>query len=268
MKSLFSSLCLAFVLILSGCTVVNVDQGEEAVLIDKPWFFGHGGIRSEPVKPGLIFTWFSTWPKYVVTYPQRYEVKFDDLMSKDGVPLDFEASIRLQVVSSVDLIGSYGEHWYGRNVEQAFRNFVRTSVKKYGMNETAIDTTAIAKIDDEVGTALSEYLLTEKIPVKLLDLTVGKANPPDSIKTSRIATASEQQRVLTESFKKQAEDARKQSEISRAAADNAYRNAMELSPDQFIQLEQVKAMKDTCIRQGTACTFLIGTNVQPVLSVR
>ena len=29
---------------LSSCSFSNVDADEEAVLIAKPWFFGHGGV--------------------------------------------------------------------------------------------------------------------------------------------------------------------------------------------------------------------------------
>jgi len=31
----------------AGCTVISPDAGQEAVLIDKPWIFGHGGVRDE-----------------------------------------------------------------------------------------------------------------------------------------------------------------------------------------------------------------------------
>ncbi len=47
-------------------------------------------------------------------------------------------------------------------------------------------------------------------------------------------------------------------------ADNAYRNAIGLSPDQFLQLEAIKAQKEVCGRGG--CTFIAG-GVTPLLSV-
>ncbi|MEO7067925.1 MAG: SPFH domain-containing protein, partial [Rhodanobacter sp.] len=82
----------------TGCTVVSPDAGQEAVLIDKPIVFGHGGVRAEAVSTGLTYTWFSTNKIYVNMFPQQYDGNFSDLMSSDGVPLDFHAIIRLQVV--------------------------------------------------------------------------------------------------------------------------------------------------------------------------
>jgi hypothetical protein len=37
-------------------------------------------------------------------------------MSSDGVPLDFDAVIRLQVTDSVRLIANFGEKWFESNV--------------------------------------------------------------------------------------------------------------------------------------------------------
>ena len=71
-------------------------------------------------------------------------------------------------------------------------------------------------------------------------MTVGRANPPDAIKNQRVETATQEQRSNTERQRKLAEDQRLQAESSRAAADNAYRESMHLSPEQFIQLEQIK----------------------------
>jgi hypothetical protein len=87
-------------------------------------------------------------------------------------------------------------------------------------------------------------------------MTVGKANPPDAVKNQRIETATQEQRIQTEK-QKTAEDQRQQAESSRANADNAYREAMHLSPEQFIQLETIKMQQEVCGPQGKAnCTFI------------
>ena len=105
---------------------------------------------------------------------------------------------------------------------------------------------------------MEAYIASAKLPVRLIQVTVGKANPPDSIKGQRIETATQQQRVLTEAQRKLAEDARKLAEKSRADADNAYRQAMQLSPDQFLRLETIKMQKEACAKGGTTCTFILG----------
>jgi hypothetical protein len=77
------------------------------------------------------------------------------------------------------------------------------------------------------------------------------------VKTQRIATATQEQRIQTEQQTKLAEDQRAAAETSRARADNAYREAMGLSPQQFIQLETVKMQREVCGETGKAtCTFI------------
>ena len=219
--------------VISWVFSVTPGPGRETVLTDYPIFWGSGGVRPEPVITGRKFVWPTTWGVTVEMRPQQFEEHFDDLMSRDGVPLDFDAVNRLQVTDSVALISKFGEEWYKNNVAAEFRNRVRQAVRKHGMNETAIETTAVDAIDKEVSTAMEEYLKSAGLPIKLVQVTVGKANPPDAIKHQRIETASQQQRQLTEHERKLAEDQRKSAEESRADADNGYRNKMGLTPEQF-----------------------------------
>lgn len=267
--SLVAVLCLAVgTMFTTGCGTASPNAGYEAVLIEKPWIFGHGGINPEPVRTGMTITAISTDAVYVSMQPIQAHVKFDDIMTSDGVPLGFDAVIRVQVTDSVDLIKRFGEGWYDNNVERQFSNFVRQAVRKHGMNETAISTTAIEAIDTEVGAGMAKYLKDTNIPVRLIAVTVGKANPPDSIKNQRIETAAQQQRILTEGQRKLAEDARKAAETSRAEADNAFRNAMSMTPEQYLQLEAIHMQKDVCT-QGAKCTFISnGGKVQPILDAR
>ena len=54
------------VTVLGGCTVVSPDVGQEAVLVDRPWIFGKGGVRLDDVrKTGRSYTWLSTEKIYV-----------------------------------------------------------------------------------------------------------------------------------------------------------------------------------------------------------
>lgn len=254
----FVSIFVIGVISLLGLFSVKPDAGQEAVLIHKPLIWGKGGVDPTPVVTGRKYVWWTTDAIYVDKRPQQFPEHFDDLMSKDGVPLDFDAALRTQVLDSVALIQKYGEKWYENNVQVEFKNRVRQAVRKHGMNETAIDTTAIDAIDVEVTAAMETYLKSADIPVKLVQVTVGKANPPDSIKNQRIATASEQQRKLTEDQRKLAEDARLAAETSRAKADNAYRDALGLSSEQFVTMEGIKMQRDVCTHGS--CTFVIGTN--------
>jgi regulator of protease activity HflC (stomatin/prohibitin superfamily) len=260
------SALLSLLLVLGGCHGVSPDFGEEAVLIRQPWFFGAGGVVAEPVAPGLRWVAWTTDHVMVNMQPQQFGVHFEDLMSSDGVPLDFDAVLRLQVTNSVRLISEFGTDWFNRNVAAEFQNRVRQSVRKHGMNETAISTVAIEEIDDEVTVAMEEYLIDADLPLNLIQVTVGRANPPDAVKDQRVATATEQQRQLTEQQRKIAEDARLEAERSRAAADNAYRNSLGLSPAQFISLEAINMQRAACTG-GTTCTFVLNGSALPTISV-
>lgn len=255
------SICMA------GCTA-SPSVGYEGVLVEKPYLFGHGGIDPTPVQTGLSFIAPSTDVIYVSKQPLQAELKAEDLMTSDGVPLSFDATIRVQVLDSVDLIRRFGEGWYDNNIEREFSNLIRQAVRKHGMNETAISSTAISEIDTEVYSGMASYLKRVNIPVTVLGVTVGKAIPPDSVKNQRVETASQQQRILTEGQVKLAEDARKAAEQSRAEADNAYRNALGLSPEQFIQLQSINMERDVC-KSGAKCTFIENASKSsPILDAR
>jgi len=105
------------------------------------------------------------------------------------------------------------------------------------------------------------------LPVRLLNITVGKANPPDAVRDQRVETAQQEQRVLTEQKRDLAEKSRKAAEQSRAEADNAYRNAMNLSPAQFVEMERIKMQTAVCAQRDAKCTFILGAEVKPVVNV-
>src|SRR5438309_3393595 len=231
---------------LVGCSVYSPDAGHEVVLIEKPWIFGHGGVDSDPVKPGRTVSAIRTEGVDVYMQPQKFDTEMHDTMTSDGVPISFHAIVVLQVTDSGVLIKNFGPNWYQNNLEEQFKTMVRQAVRKRGMNETAISTTALDAVDAEIRDALKAFIKEKGLPIQLITMTVGRANPPDSIKNQRIETATQEQRVQTEKQVKLAEDQRMAAEQSRASADNAYREAMHLSPEQFIQLETIKMQRVVC----------------------
>ena len=240
-----------------GLRKFSPNAGHEIVLVKKPWLLGHGGVDAEPVKTGLSFGVFTTDGVDVYMQPQKFETELADTMTSDGVPITFHAIMVLQVIDSVSLIRNFGPDWYRNNLEEPFKTMVRQAVRKRGMNETAISTSALDAIDTEIHDALTVFINDKALPVKLVTMTVGKANPPDSVKHQRIETATQEQRIQTEMQRKLAEDQRLKAEQSRANADNAYRESMHLSPEQFIQLETIKMQVHVCGEEGKGtCTFI------------
>src|SRR5260370_31797655 len=99
---------------------------------------------------------------------------------------------------------------------------VRQAVRKHGMNETAISTSALDAIDAEIRDQIVAFIKEKSLPVKLVTMTVGKANPPDAVKNQRVETATQQQRIQTEKQTKIAEDRHQQARPTRAQPANAY----------------------------------------------
>ena len=187
-QSLFVAL-LAILAIGCGFRTVTPDAGHEAVLIRKPLLFGSGGVDGNPVKPGLRYVAWTTQAVDVNMQPARVDAQFDDLMTADGVPIDFHAVITYIVTDSVKLVRDFGADVTGqgvpgfwvRNLDQPFRTAVRDSVKKHGMNEMAIMATAAEAVDLEVTNHLLAIVKETGVPVKILDVSLGRANPPDAL---------------------------------------------------------------------------------------
>lgn len=269
-RSLFAA--IAVLVMASACSSIEPDAGHEAVLIEKPWFVGHGGVDPTPVRTGQQYAAFSTSAILVNMQPRQQELTFDDLFTSDGVPLDFHAAVQYQITDSVKLVqgfgaddGPQGMGFFKRNLEQSFRMLVRDAVKKHGLNEMAINVTAAAAVDAEVTEGFAKVIAATGVPIRLIGVTLGRANPPDAIKHQRIATAEQEQRIQTEKQGKLAEDQRKMREESRAAADSAYNVKMDLSPAQYLQLKDIEMRRDVCAKGG--CTFVFG-GATPLLNLK
>jgi len=130
------------VVALAACSTVQPDAGHEAVLVRKPLIFGSGGVDDTPVKTGLKYVAFTTEGIDVNMQPRRVDVEFTDLMTSDGVPIDFHAVLTLQVIDSVKLVRDFGADmgaangtpgFWTRNLDQPFRTAVRDAVKAIGV---------------------------------------------------------------------------------------------------------------------------------------
>lgn len=262
-----------------NCGWARAGAGEEIVLVEKPYFFGNGGVADKPIKTGSAIIAWSTEELSVNVQPRTMIQHFNDMFTSDGVPLEFNVATKLQVTDSVRMAKEFGvweydtggnikwPGWFGNNLMKPIENYVRQAVRVHGLNETAINPVAIDKIDEDVFKAITVEIDRINLPVALLGFTVGKATPPDAVKNQRIATAEQQQRKLTEDQRKLAEDSRLNAETSRAKADNAYRNDLGLNPEQFIRLEAIHMQREVCVKGG--CTFVTGGGpISPIIAVK
>jgi hypothetical protein len=275
MKRLFAFVVTTIAMVgLGGCTVAAPDAGHQVVWVEKPFFFGHGGVDQTPVTAGREYGAITSDAIDISMLPQRVDMEFDDMMTSSGVPVSFHVVATFKVTDPVRLVSGFGADrddkggwgFWARNLDQPMSNAVRDAVKKRDMQEMAISQTAADAVGQEVNAAGVRIVQQLGVPIMFTAINVGRVNPPDAIKNQRIETAAQEQRAITEQQTKLAEDQRKAAEQSRAAADNAYREAMQLSPDQFLQLERIKMQRDVCAH-GTTCTFFIGGGPSPVFDV-
>lgn len=229
--------------IFASCTSVTPDYGQEAVLIHKPWIFGHGGVDATPVETGLAYTWPSTDYVIVNMLPQKYDETLDDVTSNDNTLLDFNTQIQLQVKDnkSAVLVANYGLNWYDNVVRERYRNTVRNYISKYGPFDLMSNREVLDSINQMVKDDIIAHiaLVSEKsgeLPVDVIDVLVGRAIPNDKQKEEMNLTAAATQAKRTEESRREMLIAKEAAERQRAIADKAYQMELGLTTDQFIQL--------------------------------
>jgi regulator of protease activity HflC (stomatin/prohibitin superfamily) len=244
-----------------GCTVAQPDPGDVAVYQDRPYFVGHEGIRPDVLTEGRDVTWPSTTIIYVTTAPQTLHVPFQDLSSMDNILLDFDTSVQLRVIDAADTLKRFGPQWWENNVVSPYNSIVRKAVKSEKMAQMMSDPVAAEKVDQEVTEQLRALIKASGIRVEVMAVNLGKAKPNDNVLAQMNNTAAEQQRNLTLVAATIAEQQRKLEQEAKADADNAYRNKMGLSPEQYLARQLAEIQADAC-KKATAC-YLVpqGTNV-------
>jgi regulator of protease activity HflC (stomatin/prohibitin superfamily) len=239
------------------------EPGYEQVIVDKPYFFGHEGVRDETLKEGRILLFNTSTTVPVRMTPQSIPVKFDDFSSADNILLDFESTIQYRVTDPIKLISKFGVDWFENNLLRQYTAIVREAIKKKTMTEMMSDRTAAVDVDNEVTTALVALVKEATLPIEVIGVSMGRAKPNDNVLAQINETAAQQQRQKTLVAATLAEGEREKEQVAKAKADNAYRNAMSLSPDMFIQLEKIKRYADACHKAGTICIIDAGTGKAP-----
>src|SRR2546428_12359870 len=86
--AMLGTLCL--LLTTPGCMLVAVDAGHEGVLVQKPFFFGHGGGGTVPATTGRTPLSPTTQENHVGVRPLPYSQHFD-IISAGNAPVSFVA---------------------------------------------------------------------------------------------------------------------------------------------------------------------------------
>ena len=284
MKRLWKSLKLCLMAIIStiyftGCfTPSPIDAGEEAVIIKKPWFLGHGGVEPTPEKTGLVWTAFSTSVERVNIKPFNITEPFDDLITIDNNPVDFDIHLTFKHIEGKTpiLVEKFGLEiidanrystggWYGSKVKEPLRNAVREFTKNNTMFQMTTDPNVVTQLEEIVTKEVKDFLLKEGIPTELVKATVGKVSPPKAVIDSTIQTAVQKQNVKTQEERVKAEQARELAEKASATADKAYMSAINMTADQYLKMKELDNQR-MAIEKGNSVNIIMG-NAQPMFNV-
>ncbi len=242
---------------LTGCTVIKPDATDVAVKIERPYLFGDGGVSDTVVAGGTReYTWLSTEALYVTVTPQQETITFDDFASKDNILLDYSTSIQYRITNAPLLVRGFGKDWFKNNVAAQYTSIVRDSVKQWEMSSIMASPDVAQKIDDEVTKKIRALIKETKLPVEILNVTLGRARPNDNVLAQMNDTAAQQQRVKTLTAAVLAEQEREKEQVAKANADNAYRNKMGLSPEQYLAREIAEINAGACREAKGGCTVV------------
>lgn len=253
-----------------GCTEVDAD--EEVVLIDKPWFVGHGGVQSAPVQTGLKWIWMSTDTEHFKIVPFKHQVDMDDLFSDDNTPLDFHTVIITQIKQgkSPILLQNYGVDWFNTNLYNEYCNLVRDHISQHSPFDLMSNRSILNEIDAKVLARMKQFvdsLSKEKeFPVIIRQVTIGKATPNAKQLEEMNNTAKAVQAKQTQERQAEVELAREKAERQRAKADKAYREELGLSTQDFINLKWIETI---AAKQGASIDVMVGAgNTTPMWNIK
>jgi regulator of protease activity HflC (stomatin/prohibitin superfamily) len=260
MKKLFQIILI--ILTFVSCTLVTPKAGEEAVIVKQPAFFGNGGVITEPISTGSKWIAITSMYKIFKITPETYTEEFKDMIPSDNTPVSFNAYAKVQIRKGYtpELYQKFGETWYESSVREAFRTMVRIHASKFKMFELASKREVTITIQDTLLKELSNYTKKLNIPVDILQIIIGSITPPEQVLTETKNTAAQNQSVLTQKARADAELSRKQAEINKAIADKAYQNQMSMSIDQYLHLRQLEIEKEKVelIKDKTNVTIIFG----------
>ena len=265
---------ICMVMTMTSCSFSRVDADEEAVLIEKPWFFGHGGVCETPITTGNTWTaWTTEVVRFKIT-PVQYDEKFTDIMSSDNTPVDLTAHVLIQVNKGETpiLLQNFGENWYSNDIQKDLCNEVRNEISKYPMMELTCKRTIYDNASKQIEQVLIAKVQKERIPITIMKVIIDKASPNAEVMEEYNKTAAQLQAKQTQMAAAQMQEFRKMAEMKRAEADDAYRVKMSLSPEQYIKLRSVEIEKekvDMVRNKGNVnITMLMGSDYTPIANIR
>lgn len=254
----------------TGC-MIAIEAGHEGVLVEQPYFFGHGGVDPVPAKTGRV-TLAPTTKLIDVDIRPIQQAEHFDIISAENAPVSFDAFLIANVIEgrSPELISRFGPKWYQNNVKEAFRTFVREEVQKYPLFQLTTDPGTRAKLQEAIAREVQANLIEKQnLPIHLNRVVVGSILPPKGVLEQTAQTIIQEQRKITMVEFQKAEEAREKAERQRGIADRAYRESLGLTAPEFVDLRRVEVQKEIVQHAPTSLNVImglerIGINIPPI----
>ena len=256
---------------LTCCYRVQPDPGEESVLVYKPLFFGHGGVDETPVSTGATWVAITTDHKEFPITPITITEDFANMIPSDNTPVSFSVYLKAQIKQgkTPELYKKFGAEWYSHSLQASFRTMVRDKASAFKMFDLASKREISAQLEKDIFKDIAAYAKALNLPVDLLQVSIGATTPPEQVLTETKNTAAQNQSILTQSARANAELARKQAEINKAIADQAYKNQMGMSVAEYLHLRQLEIEKEKVelIKDNEKVSIIFG-NANPVFPIK
>ncbi len=259
-------------LILAGlntsCYRVQPDPGVESVLVYKPYIFGHGGVDDTPVSTGSTWCVVTTEHKEFPITPITITEDFTNMIPSDNTPVSFSVYLKCQIRKGETpvLYKNFGADWYENNLQASFRTMVRDKASAFKMFELASKREISSQLEKDIFNDIAEYTKKIGLPVNIMQVSIGAVTPPEQVLTETKNTAAQNQSILTQKARADAELSRKQAEINKAIADMAYQKEMKMTIAEYLHLRQIEIEKEKVelIKDNKDVTIIFGGNSLPV----
>jgi len=252
----------------TSCYRVQPDPGVESVLVYKPYIFGHGGVDDTPVSTGSTWCVITTEHKEFPITPITITEDFANMIPSDNTPVSFSVYLKCQIRKGETpiLYKNFGADWYQNNLQASFRTMVRDKASAFKMFELASKREISSQLEKDIFNDIAEYTKKINLPVNIMQVSIGAVTPPEQVLTETKNTAAQNQSILTQKARADAELSRKQAEINKAIADMAYQKEMKMTIAEYLQLRQLEIEKEKVelIKDNKDVTIIFGGNSLPV----
>lgn len=262
---------ILIVFLFAGCYRVQPNPGEESVLVYKPYIFGHGGVDPVPVSTGAEWCVFTTDHKEFPITPITITEEFTNMIPSDNTPVSFSAYLKCQIRKgeTPTLYEKFGAEWYVHNLQASFRTMVRDKASAFKMFDLASKREISSQLEKDIYKDIAQYATKIGLPVDIMQVSIGAVTPPEQVLTETKNTAAQNQSILTQKARADAELSRKEAEINKAIADMAYQTQMKMTIAEYLHLRQLEIEKEKVelIKDNKNVSIIFG-GVQPTFNVK